>query len=98
MSAVYGLYSGSRDMHGAENVLYNMFSHSGWGIAVVILLYACHHGYGGLINLLFFYAILDTFEQADVHGIPGVLLIIIVSERDTMYYTDVKITVYLVVI
>ena len=53
MSAVYGLYSGSRDMHGAENVLYNMFSHSGRGIAVVILLYACHHGYGGLINLLF---------------------------------------------
>ena len=101
MSAVYGLYGGfqGRVFTGAENVLYNMFSRTGWGVAVGILLYACHHGYGGLINSFLsmpFWIPLSrlTYTAYLVH--PIVLVIIIGSEKDTMYYTDVKITVYIV--
>ena len=101
MSAVYGLYGGfqGRVLTDAENILYNMFSRTGWGVALAIVLFACHHGYGGPINSFLsmsFWIPLSrlTYTAYLVH--PVVLALIIGSQRDTIYYTDVTIAVYVV--
>ena len=101
MSAVYGLYSGfqGRVFTGAENVLYNMFSRTGWGVALALMVYACHHGYGGSINSFLsmpFWIPLSrlTYTAYLVH--PIVLISINNSERDSVYYTDVTMVVYIV--
>ena len=100
MSAVYGLYGGfqGRVLTATENILYNMFSRTGWGVALAIVLFACHHGYGGPINSFLsmpFWIPLSrlTYTAYLVH--PIVLIAIISSERDSFYYTDVTITVYI---
>ena len=61
-------------------------------------LFACHHGYGGPINSFLsmpFWIPLSrlTYTAYLVH--PIVLIAIISSERDSFYYTDVTITVYI---
>ena len=100
MSAVYGLYGGfqGRVLTDAENILYNMFSRTGWGVALAIVLFACHHGYGGPINSFLsmpFWIPLSrlTYTAYLVH--PIVLYAVVSSERDTFYYTDVTISVYI---
>ena len=101
MSAVYGLYGGfqGRVLTATENILYNMFSRTGWGVALAIVLFACHHGYGGPINSFLsmpFWIPLSrlTYTAYLVH--PIVLTIIVGSQRDTIYYTDITIAVYIV--
>ena len=101
MSIVYGLYSGfqGREFSQAENILYSMFSHTGWGIALALLLYVCHYGYGGPINSFLsmpFWVPLSrlTFNAYLTH--PIVMIAIFGSERDTMYYTDITMAVYIV--
>ena len=68
------------------------------GVALAIVLFACHHGYGGPINSFLsmpFWIPLSrlTYTAYLVH--PIVLIAIISSERDSFYYTDVTITVYI---
>ena len=100
MSAVYGLYGGfqGRVLTGAENIFFNMLTRTGWGVALAIVLFACHHGYGGPINSFLsmpFWIPLSrlTYTAYLVH--PIVLFAVLLSERDTFYYTDVTIAVYI---
>ena len=34
----------------AENVMYFMFAHTGYCIGITLMIYACHNGFGGVIN------------------------------------------------
>ena len=100
ISAVYGLYGGfqGRVLTGAENILYNMLARSGWGVALAIVLFACHHGYGGPINSFLsmpFWIPLSRLTYTAYLMHPIVLFAIVSSERDTFYYTDVTIAVYI---
>eukprot|EP00112_Aurelia_sp_Birch-Aquarium-sp1_P003064 Seg1343.5 transcript_id=Seg1343.5/GoldUCD/mRNA.D3Y31 product="Nose resistant to fluoxetine protein 6" protein_id=Seg1343.5/GoldUCD/D3Y31 len=54
MTVVYGTWGSSK--HGghkftkAENISYGSLSRIAWGIAVSIVIYLCHNGYGGLVD------------------------------------------------
>ena len=52
LSTVYGLYP-TWHQHIpslAENVIYLMFSRFAWGVGLAFVIFACHNGYGGVIN------------------------------------------------
>ena len=95
MSAVYGLYGGfqGRVLTATENILYNMFSRTGWGVALAIVLFACHHGYGGPINSFLsmpFWIPLSrlTYTAYLVHPIVLIAIAYGWCQRDSFYYTE----------
>ena len=101
MTAVYGLQDGfyGHTFTQAENIFYNMFARTGWGVALALLVYACHHGYGGPINSFLsmpFWVPLSrlTYNAYLVH--PIILDVITGSQRDTLYYTDITIVPYII--
>ena len=94
MSVAYGVYRGLNDhfFSTAENVIYTMFACTGWGVAVALLVFICHHGYGDPINSFLsmpMWVPLSqlTFNAYLVH--PIVLIAVFGSVRDSIYYTDV---------
>ena len=101
MAVVYGFYP---TFHGhgfsqVENVMYYMFSRTVWGICLALVVYACHYGYGGVINRFLslpFWIPLSrlTFNAYLVHEV--VLLVIFGDRRDTMFYTDITMAVYII--
>ena len=101
MAVVYGFYP---IFHGhpfsqVENVMYYMFSRTVWGICLALVVYACHYGYGGVINRFLslpFWIPLSrlTFNAYLVHEI--VLGAIFGEQRDTMFYTDITMAVYII--
>lgn len=54
MLVVYGPYSlykvGGSPFSLSEDVAYGTFSRTAWALAVAWVIYACHQGYGGLVN------------------------------------------------
>lgn len=54
ITVVYGIYTvnkkGGRPFNQAENIIYGTFSRFVWGLAVAWVVYACHKGYGSLVN------------------------------------------------
>ncbi|KAL9976327.1 hypothetical protein ACROYT_G013617 [Oculina patagonica] len=54
VSSVYGVYTyykeDGRPFTQAENVIYGTFSRFVWGLALAWVIYACHKGYGSLVN------------------------------------------------
>ena len=49
---VFGLYNtwNGHPFSKAENVLYYMFDHNTFSIGIALMIYACHNGFGGVIN------------------------------------------------
>lgn len=98
---VYGLYS---TFHGhvpskAEDVLYYMLSRFTWGVTLGLVVYACHNGYGGVINRFLslpFWVPLGrlTYTAYLVH--EAILLIILGEMRDGMYFSDMMIVIYII--
>ena len=82
LSTVYGVqgpFSGD-EFNKAEDLSYQMFSRLAWAIGVAIVIFACHHGYGWIINdflSMKFWIPLSriTFTTYLVHGIVLYLLI-----------------------
>ena len=101
LSTVYGLYP-TWHQHIpslAENVIYLMFSRFAWGIGLALVVFACHNGYGGVINTFLsmkFWIPLSrlTFTAYLVH--PIVLSVVFSSAREPVHYTDITLAVYAV--
>ena len=98
---VYGLQDGfyGHVFSQAENVLYTTFARTGWGVALALLIYACHNGYGGPINSFLslpMWVPLSrlTFNAYLVH--PIILDAMNGSQRDTIYYTDITFVPYII--
>lgn len=99
LSTVYGFYS---SFHGyqlskAENVIYFIFSRTVWGLALAIVTYVCHYGYGGFVNKFLslpFWVPLSrlTFNAYLVHEI--ILEVIYSDLRDTIAYADSTMAVF----
>ena len=100
---VYGLYD---TWHGhtlstAEDVMYITFSRFTWGIALALVVFSCHNGYGGIINSFLsmgFWIPLSrlTFNAYLVHEI--VLTVVFGTLRAPVHYTDITLAVYTVAI
>ena len=101
MAVVYGFYP---TFHGhpfsqVENVMYYTFSRTVWGICLALVVYACHYGYGGVINRFLslpFWVPLSrlTFNAYLVHEV--VLIVIFGDQREPFFYTDITMAVYII--
>ena len=95
-AVVYGLYN---TWHGhilteAQNITYFMFSRFAWGLGLALMVFACHNGYGCVINdflSMKFWIPLSrlTYTAYLVH--PIVLTVLYGTARDTFTYTDYKV-------
>ena len=101
LANVYGLYSSfhGHEFSAAENVIYFMFSRFGWGVTLFMVVYACHHGYGGVVNRFLSLPIWVplgrlTFTTYLVHEI--ILLLIASQMRDGLYFTDLMMVVHII--
>ena len=101
MSAVYGLYPTWHQHLStlAENVIYQMFSRFAWGVGLAFAVFACHNGYGGVINTFLsqkFWIPLSrlTFTAYLVH--PIILTVIFGSARQPFHYSDIPLAVFAV--
>ena len=96
---LYGLYF---TWHGhvptlAENVIYIMFSRSIWALGLALLVFACHYGYGGIINLFLsmkFWIPLSRISYNAYLLHPLILTVIFASERKTIHYQDYNLVIY----
>jgi peptidoglycan/LPS O-acetylase OafA/YrhL len=98
---LYGLYS---EFHGhkpstAENVIYTTFSRCSWGLGLALLVFACHNGYGGLINTFLSMKIWTplsrmTFNAYLVH--PVVLTVVYGQMQKTFHATDITMATFAV--
>ena len=98
-STTYGLYF---TWHGhvptrAENVVYITFSRFAWGIGLALLVFACHNGYGGLINTFLSMKIWTplsrmTFNAYLVH--PIVLTIVYGQLQKSIHVTDITMATF----
>ncbi len=97
--AVYGLYN---TWHGhtlstAENVMYITFSRFTWGLALALLVFICHNGYGWVVNSFLSMKLWIplsrlSFNAYLVHEI--VLIVLYGNFRNPVYYTDITMTAY----
>ena len=101
VSTLYGLYD---SWHGhqlslAENVTYFMFSRFVWAVGLALMVFACHNGYGWVINSFLsmkFWIPLSrlTYTAYLIH--PIILTVIFSSLRDPFTYTEYTLAVYAV--
>ena len=92
-SPLYGLYS---EFHGhteslTEGVIYTTFSRCSWGLGLALMVFACHNGYGGVINTFLSMKIWTplsrmTFNAYLVH--PIVLTVIYGQMQKSIHVTD----------
>ena len=81
----------------AEDISYHMFSRLTWAIGLSCIVFACHNGYGGVINDFFsmqFWLPLSrlTYTTYLVHAI--VLFFLFFTRRQPVYSTDIFLSVY----
>ena len=98
---VYGLQDGfyGHVFSQPENIIYTMLARTSWGVALALMIFACHHGYGGPIDSFLsmpFWVPLSrlTFNAYLVH--PIILDVLDGSQRDTIYYTDITFVPYII--
>ena len=100
-STIYGLYGSwhGHELTKAENVSYFMFSRFTWGVGLAMMVFACHNGYGWVINdflsmKMWIPLSRLTYTAYLVH--PIVLTVIFVSIQEPFTYTDFTLAVYAV--
>ena len=100
-STVYGLYSSwhGHNLSLAENVSYYMFSRFVWSLGLALMVFACHYGYGWVINDFLSMKVWIplsrlTYTAYLIH--PIIMTVIFASLRDPFTYTDYTIAVYAV--
>ncbi len=98
---VYGLYPSFHGHHmsAAENVSYYMLSRFTWGVTLALVMFLCHNGYGGVVNRFLSLPIWIplsrlTFNAYLVHEM--VMTLVFSEFRNTLYYTDSAIMLYIV--
>ena len=98
---LYGLYF---TYHGhvpgkAENVLYIGFGRFAWGVGLAIIVFACHNGYGWIINSFLSMKMWTplarmTYNAYLIH--PVVLSVVYGQMQKSFHYTDITISVFTV--
>ncbi len=101
--SLYGLYF---IWHGhvlskAENVLYMTFSRFSWGVGLAFIIFACHNGYGGLINTFLSLKMWTplarmTYNAYLVHLI--IIQIVYGQLQSAIHLTDITMAIYTVAI
>ena len=74
-----------------ENVMYFMFSHSVFSIGIALMIYACHNGYGGIINSILswrFWIPLNRLMLMVYLCYPIVITLMLKTLRFRFVYTD----------
>ena len=101
ISTVYGLYDSWRgeEMSMAEDISYQMFSRLTWSLGVALVIYACHNGYGWIVNDFLSLKIWIplsrlTFVAYLVHEV--VLFVMLFTLRVPIHATDITLAVYTV--
>ena len=102
-SVVYGLHSAwnGHELNRTENVSYLMLDRFTWSVGVALMVFACHNGYGWIVNDFLSMKIWIplsrlTYSAYLVHYI--VLFAIIDSVREPHTYSDYTVAVYTVAI
>ena len=100
-SVVYGLYDSfnGHELTEAQNISYIMFSRFTWGVGLALIVFACHNGYGWIVNDFLSMKLWIPLSRLSytaylVH--PIVLSVTIYTTRSTVAYTDFFIAVYAV--
>lgn len=101
ISTVYGLYDSWRgeEMTMAEDVSYHMFSRITWALGLALVIYACHNGYGWIVNDFLSMKIWIplsrlTFLAYLVHEV--VLFVMLFTLRVPLHISDITLAVYTV--
>ena len=99
MSVVYGFYGSyhGHEVSKAGNIAYFMLARPAWGVALAIVTYVCHHGYGGPINKFLSLPLWVplsrlTFNAYLVHEI--VLEVIFGNLREPMSYVPTTMAIF----
>ena len=103
MATVYGLYDIWHDHIPilAENIIYNTFSRFTWGVALGLLVFICHNGYGGPINSFLSMSIWIPLSRLSYNAYlihPVVMTVIFGSMRNPVHYDDIEMATYAVAI
>ena len=93
VTIVFGLY---QTWHGypfskSENVMYFMFSHTVFSIGIALMVYACHNGFGGIINVILSWSLwipLNRLMLMVYLGYPIVITLLLKTLRFRFVYTD----------
>ena len=98
-STVYGLYNSfhGHELTEAQNVSYIMLSRFTWGVGLALIVFACHNGYGWVVNdflSMKFWIPLSRLSYSAYLIHPIILSVTIYTTRDTVAYTDYLIAVY----
>ena len=98
---VYGLYPSFHGHHmsASENVLYYMMSRFTWGVTLALVVFLCHNGYGGVVNRFLSMPIWIPLSRLTFNAylVHEMIMTLIFSEfRNTLYYTDSALMLYIV--
>lgn len=101
VSSLYGVYFG---FHGhvltrAENVIYITLSRFSWGVGLALVVFACHNGYGGLINTFLSMKIWTPLSRMTLNAYlfhPVLIFVVYGQLQTTVHLTDVTMSVYAV--
>ena len=75
----------------AENMIYYMFSRTGFSIGIALMIYACHNGFGGVIDKLLswsFWVPLSKLNYMTYLVHPIVVTLVYRTVRVQFIYTD----------
>ena len=75
----------------AENIMYYMFSRTGYSIGIALMIYVCHNGFGGVINKFLswsFWVPLSKLNYMTYLVHPMVLILMYRTMRVQLIYTD----------
>ena len=99
LSTVYGLQGSFNGdpLNKSEDISYQMFSRLAWSLGLAFITFACHNGYGGIVNdflSMKFWIPLSrlTFVTYLVHAI--VLFFLFFTRRNPVYGTDINTTLF----
>ena len=98
ISVLHGVY-GSHPLTLVENILYFTFSRFAWSIGLALMVFACHNGYGWVMNSflsmkLWFPLSRLTFTAYLVH--PIIIGVICNHLRGPLHYTGITLMVHVV--
>ena len=93
LTIVFGLYPtwNGHQFSKSENVMYFMFSRTIYSTGIALMIYACHNGFGGLINTFLswrFWIPLSRLTLMAYLSHPMVLTLMYGTFRSQVFYTD----------
>ncbi len=101
VSTLYGLYF---NFHGhvmtrAEHVIYITLSRFSWGVGLALLVFACHNGYGGLINKFLSLQLWTPLSRMTLNAylVHPVIMFVVYGQLQTIVHlTDITMSIYAV--